>query len=193
MCGDTIPEEKSLKSALEKKGDMVIGVRNSKEDSVVAEVLKSGIVKNIGMRKNMEGFNATVAGISVNEPVFIDAVEDCIKNNKFDRPDAITWMIQKGYKVNSFNISNDTLLEIDGSDDLKKAKKVIFKKAVRARIKNPGLFKKLFNFPISKPLTKLVAKTKSLAFFIRTFQTMKTLRLTKKTTELVHKYSKWAF
>ncbi|MGB2763358.1 MAG: hypothetical protein WBC02_10750, partial [Candidatus Aminicenantaceae bacterium] len=75
----------------------------------------------------------------------------------------------------------------------KKAKKVIFKKAVRARIKNPGLFKKLFNFPISKPLTKLVAKTKSLAFFIRTFQTMKTLRLTKKTTELVHKYSKWAF
>ena len=159
LCGDTIPEEKSLKSALEKKGDMVIGVRNSKEDSVVAEVLKSGIVKNIGMRKNMEGFNATVAGISVNEPVFIDAVEDCIKNNKFDRPDAITWMIQKGYKVNSFNISNDTLLEIDGSDDLKKAKKVIFKKAVRARIKNPGLFKKLFNFPISKPLTKLVAKT----------------------------------
>ncbi|MBL7084039.1 MAG: CDP-alcohol phosphatidyltransferase family protein, partial [Candidatus Aminicenantes bacterium] len=133
--------------------------RNSKEDSVVAEVLKSGIVKNIGMRKNMEGFNATVAGISVNEPVFIDAVEDCIKNNKFDRPDAITWMIQKGYKVNSFNISNDTLLEIDGPDDLKKAKKVIFKKAVRARIKNPGLFKKLFNFPISKPLTKLVAKT----------------------------------
>jgi choline kinase/phosphatidylglycerophosphate synthase len=159
LCGDTIPEEKSLKSALEKKGDMVIGVRNSNEDSVVAEVLKSGIVENIGMRKNMEGFNATVAGISVNEPVFIDAIEDCIKNNKFDRPDAITWMIQKGYKVNSFNISNDTLLEIDGPSDLKKAKKVIFEKAVRTRIKNPGLFKKLFNFPVSKPLTKLVAKT----------------------------------
>ena len=74
---------------------MVIGVRNSKDDSVVAEVLKSGIVENIGMRKNMEGFNATVAGISVNEPVFIDAIEDCIKNNKFDRPDAIKRMIQK--------------------------------------------------------------------------------------------------
>ena len=159
LCGDTIPEEKSLKSALEKKGDMVIGVRNSKDDSVVAKILKDGTVEKIGMRKNMKGFNATVTGISVNEPVFLDAVEDCVKNNKFDRPDAITRMMQKGYKVNSFTISNDTLIEIDGPDDLKKAKKVIFEKAVRTRIKNPGFFKKLFNFPISKPLTKLVAKT----------------------------------
>jgi len=175
LCGDTIPEEKSLRSALEKKGDLVISVRNLKEDSVVAEVLKSGIVRNIGMRKNMKKFNATVAGISVSEPIFFDAVEDCIKNNKFDRPDAIQWMIKRGYKVNSFNISNDTLLEIDSFDDLRAAKKVIFERAVRERIKNPGIFKKLFNFPVSKPLTKLLVKTSltpnqitfiSLLFFI---------------------------
>ncbi|NIO48316.1 MAG: NTP transferase domain-containing protein [Candidatus Aminicenantes bacterium] len=159
LCGDTIPEEKSLKSALEKEGDVVIGARNLNEDSVVAQVSKNGTVKNIGMRKDMRKFNATVAGISVNEPVFFDAVEDCIKNNKFDRPDAIAWMIKKGHKVNSSDISNDTLLEIDSFDDLKAARKVIFERAVRQRIKNPGLFKKLFNFPISKPLTKLVART----------------------------------
>jgi len=159
LCGDTVPEEKSLKLALEKEGDIVLSVRNLKEDSVVAEVLKSGIVRNIGMRKNMKKFNATVAGISVNEPVFFNAVEDCIKNNKFDRPDALQWMIKRGYKVDSFNISNDILLEIDSFGDLRTAKKVIFERAVRLRIKNPGLFKKLFNFPISKPLTKLVART----------------------------------
>jgi len=160
LCGDSIPEEKSLKLALEKKGDIVISVRNLREDSVVAEVLKSGIVRNIGMRKNIKKFNATVAGISVNEPVFFDAVEECINNKKFDRPDALKWMIKRGYKVDSFNISNDILLEIDSFNDLRAAKKVIFEKAVRLRIKNPGLFKKLFNFPISKPLTKLVARTK---------------------------------
>ncbi len=159
LCGDTIPEEKSLKLALEKKGDIVISVRNLKEDSVVAELLESGIVRNIGMRKDMKKFNVTVAGISVNEPVFFDAVEDCINNKKFDRPDALQWMIKRGYKVNSFNISNDILLEIDSFNDLRAAKKVIFERAVRQRIKNPGLFKKLFNFPISKPLTKLVART----------------------------------
>jgi phosphatidylglycerophosphate synthase len=111
------------------------------------------------MRRDMKKFNATVAGISVNEPIFFDAVEDCINNNKFDRPDALQWMIKRGYKVNSFNISNDMLLEIDSFNDLRAAKKVIFERAVRQRIKNPGLFKKLFNFPISKPLTKLVART----------------------------------
>jgi|GEM_PF-1537251 len=175
LCGDTIPEEKSLKLALEKEGDIVISVRNLNEDSVVAQVSKIGTVKNIGMRKEMKKFNATVAGISVNDPVFFDAVEDCVKNNKFDRPDAITWMIKKGYKVNSFDISNGTLLEIDSFHDLKRAKKVIFENAVKERIKNPGLFKKLFNFPISIPLTKLLVKTSlmpnqitfiSLLFFI---------------------------
>ena len=175
LCGDTIPEEKSLKLALEKKGDMVISVRNSKGDSVVANVLKNGRVSNIGMRKGMKKFNKTVAGISVNDPVFFDAIEACIKKNIFDRPDAIQLMIKKGYKVNSFDISNDTLLEIDNFEDLKKAKKVIFKNSVRDRIKYPGIFKKLFNFPISIPLTKLLVKTRltpnhitfiSLLFFI---------------------------
>jgi len=159
LCGDTIPEEKSLKSALEKKGDIVISVRNLNDDSVVAEVLKSGIVKNVGMRKDMESFNVTVAGISVTEPVFFDATEDCMKDNRFDRPDAIAWMIEKGYSVNSFSISNDTLLEIDTFDDLQTAKKVIFEKTVKERIKKPGIFKKLFNFPLSIPLTKLLVKT----------------------------------
>jgi len=162
LCGDTIPEEKSLKLALEKEGDMVISIRNSKDDSVVAEVLKNGSVKNIGMRKEIKKFNKTVAGISVNEPVFFDAIGDCVKNNKFDRPDAIKWMIKKGYKVNSFDISKDTLLEIDTHEDLKKAKKTILEDAVSKKIKKENLtfVIKYLNLPITKRLAGLFARTK---------------------------------
>lgn len=159
LCGDTIAKEKSFALALKKDGDMVIGVREREDDSVVAEVLDDGIVKNIGMRKDIKEFNKTVAGISINEPVFFDAIEDCVKNGIFDRPDAIKWMIKRGYKVNSFDISNDILLDINTFQDLKKAKKVIFENAVNARIPHPGIFKRLFNFPISIPLTKLLANT----------------------------------
>ena len=162
LCGDTIPEEKSLRLALEKKGDIVVSVRNLKDDSVVAKVLKSGIVKNIGMRKDMKKFDKTVAGISVNEPVFFDAVESCIKNNKFDRPDAIEWMIKKGYKVNSFDISNDTFLEIDDFEDLKKAKKLILDKAVTKKTEKEDLTFVLqyLNIPITKRLAGFVSRTK---------------------------------
>ncbi|MFP4081844.1 MAG: sugar phosphate nucleotidyltransferase [Candidatus Aminicenantes bacterium] len=159
LCGDTIPEEKSLTLALTKKGDMVVSIRNSEEDSVVAQVSSGGRVKNIGMRKDMKKYNFSVAGISVNEPVFFEAVQECLMSGEYDRPNAIQRMIQKGYVVNSFDISSHALLEIDSIADLNRAKKFIFDEAVRTRIKNPGWFKKIFNFPISFPLTKLLAGT----------------------------------
>lgn len=159
LCGDTIPEEESLKLAKELEGHVVIGVRNLKADSVVAEVLENGIVKNIGMRKDIEKFNRTVAGISINDPVFFDAIEDCVKNNIFDRPDAIKWMIKKGYKVNSFDILNNMLLEIDTFEDLNKVKKVIFENAWKQRLPNPSFHTKIINFPISLNIVKLLAKT----------------------------------
>lgn len=159
LCGDTIPNKNSLMRALETQGDMVISVRNVSDDTVVADVLGEGVVENVEMREDSKKFNRTVAGISVTESIFFEAVEDCIANNKFDRSDAIKWMIEKGYKVNSFDVSKETILEIDDFKDIKKAKKVIFKNAVEARIKKSNLFKKLFNFPISIPLTKLLVRT----------------------------------
>jgi choline kinase/phosphatidylglycerophosphate synthase len=169
LCGDTIPEEESLKLALAKDGQVVISVRNLEDDSVVAEVLENGIVQNIGMRKDLEKFNRTVAGISVNDPVFFDAIEDCVKNKIFDRPDAIKWMIRKGYKVNSFEISNDTLLEVDTFEDLKKAKRVIFEKAWKQRLPNPSFYMKIINFPISLNIVKVIAKTCITPFQITVF------------------------
>lgn len=159
LCGDTIPDEKSLRLAVQKEGHVVISVRNLQEDSVVAEVLENGVVENIGMRKDIEKFNRTVAGISVNDPVFFEAIEDCVRNNIFDRPDAIKWMIDRGYRVNSFEISNDSLLEIDTFQDLKKAKKVIFENAWRQRLHNPSLHTRIINFPVSLNAVRLVAKT----------------------------------
>jgi choline kinase/phosphatidylglycerophosphate synthase len=159
LCGDTIPEEESLKLALPKEGHVVISVRNLQDDSVVAEVLENGTVQKIGMRKDLEEFNRTVAGISINDPVFFEAIADCVKNNIFDRPDAIRWMIQKGYKVNSFGISNDALLEIDTFQDLKKAEKVIFENAWKQRLPNPAFHMKIINLPISLNVVKLIAKT----------------------------------
>lgn len=159
LCGDTIPDEASLKLALEKKGDLVVSLRNLEEDSVVADASQNGEVKKIGMRKDMKNYTASVACISINEPIFFDAIEACAKKNIFDRPAAMQWMIDNGYKVNSFSISNDALLEVDSFNDLKHAKKIIFDRAVKTRIKNPGIFKKFFNFPISIPLTKLIVKT----------------------------------
>jgi len=175
LCGDTIPNSESLRLALEKKGDMVVTIRDLEDDSVVADANEKGKVEKIGMRKDMKKFSASVAGFSINEPVFFEAIEACVKNNIFDRPAAIQWLIDNNYEVNSFPISNDALLEIDTFDDLKYAKKIIFNMAIKARIKKPGLFKKLFNFPISLPLTKLLVKTNltpnqitliSLLFFI---------------------------
>lgn len=159
LCGDTIPQEKGLKLALEKEGHVVISVRNSEDDSVVAHVLENGRVQDIGMRKGGSKFNRTVAGISINDPVFFDAIEDCVKNNIFDRPDAIKWMIKKGHDVNSFDISNDTLLEIDTFKDLEKARKVIFENAWKQRLPNPAFHTKIINLPISLNVVKLIAKT----------------------------------
>lgn len=160
LHGDTIVEENLLRRALEKEGDMVISIRNSENDSVCAEVSHDGMVKNIGMKKEMKVFNASVAGISVSDTTFFDAIQECIQMEKFDRPEAIKQMLKKGYKINSFEIlDNDFFLEIDTLEDLKNAKRVIFDNAVKARVPRPGLFKKLFNFPISFPLTKLLANT----------------------------------
>ncbi len=169
LCGDTIPQESSLKMALEKEGDVVIAVRNSESDSVVAQVSEDGIVEDIGMRKEGKKFNRTVAGISVNDPVFFEAVEDCVNNNIFDRPDAIAWMIKNGCKVNSFDVSNHTLLEIDTFEDLKKAEKIIFESAWRERLPNPSFHMKIINLPISLNAVKLLAKTRITPFQITVF------------------------
>jgi len=169
LCGDTIPEEKSLKIALEKEGHVVIAVRNSEDDSVVAQVLEDGIVEDIGMRRDVKKFNRTVAGISVNDTVFFDAIEDCVKNNIFDRPDAIKWMIKNGCKVNSFDISHHTLLEIDTFEDLKKAEKIVFENAWKQRLPNPSFHMKIINLPISLNVVKLLAKTRITPFQITVF------------------------
>jgi len=159
VCGDTIPEEESLRLGLEKEGPVIISVRDLKDDSVVAKVMENGIVKNIGMRTKSKDFNRTVAGVSINDPVFFDAIEDCIKNNLFDRPDAISWMIEKGYKVNSFDISNDALLEIDTFEDLAKAKRIIFERSWKLRLPNPSFHMRIINLPISLNIVKVIAKT----------------------------------
>jgi choline kinase/phosphatidylglycerophosphate synthase len=159
LCGDTIPQEESLREGLAKEGHVVISARNLEDDSVVAEVLENGTVKMIGMRKDLEKFNRSVAGISINDPVFFEAIDDCARNNRFDRPDAIKWMIEKGYQVNSFDIPNDALLEIDTFEDLKKAEGVIFENAWKQRLPNPAFHMKIINFPISLNAVKLVART----------------------------------
>ena len=162
LCGDTIPEEKLLLKGMEKDGTLVVSVRNpSKDDSVVAKVGKDGIITEIGMKKNLKDYNVSSPGITICDPIFFKGVSECIAKNKIDRPDVIEWFIKNNYKVNSFDISDNVLIEIDTKQDLIKAKKIILKNVIEKRLKKHdiNLFKKLFNLPISIQITKLFSYT----------------------------------
>ncbi|MFH1850630.1 MAG: sugar phosphate nucleotidyltransferase [archaeon] len=161
LSGDSIPSEELLKKAIKARGDIVVTVRNSDEDGIVAKVAGQNIVTQIGMREEIGDPDFTVAGVSVCTPDFFKAARACLSRNKAHRSDPIQWMIEQKYQITSVNISKNTLIEIDTFDDLKKAREIIFREAWNKRLKarDINIFKRIFNLPVSLRLTRLFAHT----------------------------------
>ena len=162
LCGDTILEPETIKRAIEMQGDLVVGVRNERiEESVGALVGEDNRISNIGMQKEMKEWNRVVTGIAVCEPSFLKGVRSCVDRGNLDRPSAMQWVIDQGYDVRAFDMTDDQWLEMDDHEDLKRAGKEIFDNAWRKRFSaaDINIFKRIFNLPISLPLTKLVSKT----------------------------------
>ncbi len=163
VCGDTILEPETIKRAIEMKGDLIVGVRNEHiAESVGALVGEDNRISIIGMQKEMKEWNRIVTGVAVCEPSFLRGVRDCVDRGKLDRPSAMQWAIDQGYSVLAFDMTNDPWWEMDNHEDLKKAQRDIFENAWKKRF-NPtdiNIFKRLFNLPVSLPLTKLVSKTR---------------------------------
>lgn len=162
LCGDLIPTTQTLKDMIKTRGDIVISVTTlNPRDSVVAKVNRK-TVKKIGMFGELTDCNKAVAPLGIYNPKFFDAVSWCIKNKKTHRPDAINWMMKKGYKVKAFNLEKDSLIEIDTLKDLKFAEKIIFQRSIDSRFKEEDrtIILDYLNLPITKPVTRLFAKTK---------------------------------
>lgn len=162
MLGDTIFETDTIKRAMEMPGDLVVGVRNECiDESVGAFVDSSNKVTEIGMLKDMGLWNRVVTGLTVCAPEFLDSIYECVENGNYDRPTAMQLMVEKGFNVKAFDMTEDAWWESDDHADLKKCKKEIFNAAWKKRFTSNDLnvFKHVFNLPISLPLTKLAALT----------------------------------
>ncbi len=162
LCGDTILEPETIKRAIEMQGDLVVGVRNERiDESVGALVGEDNRISNIGMQKEMKEWNRVVTGIAVCEPSFLKGVRSCVDSGNLDRPSAMQWVIDEGYDVRAFDMTDDQWLEMDDHEDLKRAGKEIFENAWKKRFSpaDINIFKRIFNLPVSLPLTKLVSKT----------------------------------
>lgn len=162
LLGDTIFETRTIKRAMEMDGDLVVGVRNEHiDESVGAFVRDDNSISEIGMLKKMDSWNRVVTGMAICEPLFLDAVSECVTNGDYDRPSAMQLMIEKGCIVKAFDMTDDHWWESDDHKDLKKCKNEIFKNAWTSRFSKNDLnfFKRFVNLPISLPLTKLLAMT----------------------------------
>jgi len=157
LCGDLIPTTQTLKDMIKTRGDIIISITTlNPRDSVVAKVDRK-TVKKIGMSGELTDCNKAVAPLGIYNPKFFDAVSWCIKNKKTHRPDAINWMMKKGYKVKAFNLEKDSLIEIDTLKDLKFAEKIIFRRSVDSRFQKEDrtIILDYLNLPITKPVTWL--------------------------------------
>jgi glucose-1-phosphate thymidylyltransferase len=165
VCGDTILEPDTVRRAMNKSGDLVVGVRNVNiDESVGAVVDESGKVTKIGMLKDMKKHNRVVTGLAIAETSFFDGMEKCIDDNIYDRPCAMQWMVEQGLDVRAFDMTDDNWWEIDNESDLEHAKKEIFENAWKTRFtsRDINVFKRLFNLPISLNLVKIISTRTSL-------------------------------
>jgi len=162
LLGDTIFEVDTIKRALKMRGDLVVGIRNERiDESVGAFVDNNDRIRKIGMLKEMTQWNRVVTGLAVCEPVFFDSILECVEKTDYDRPSAMQLMVEKGYNVQGFDMTDDAWWENDDHEDLKKCKKEIFDSSWKRRFtsKDLNIFKNIFNLPISIPLTKITAMT----------------------------------
>jgi choline kinase/phosphatidylglycerophosphate synthase len=162
VCGDTLLEPETIKRAIKMKGDLVVGVRNERiDESVGAMIGDDNRISNIGMQKKMKEWNRIVTGIAVCEPSFLKGVRNCVDSGNFDRPSAMQWVIDQGYDVRAFDMTDDPWWEMDNHEDLERIRKDTFENAWKKRFSQDdiNIFKRLFNLPVSLPLTKLVSKT----------------------------------
>jgi choline kinase/phosphatidylglycerophosphate synthase len=162
LCGDTILEPETITRALEVEGDLVFGALDARiDESVGALVGKDGHVERIGMLKEMEEWNRVVTGMAVCEPDFFKAIRACMEKKIYDRPCAMQWMVDEGYDVKAFDMTEDPWWEIDDHSDLDRAREEIFARAWRKRLKprDINVFKRLFNLPVSLRLVRLAAPT----------------------------------
>ena len=162
VCGDTILEPETIKRAIEMPGDLVVGVRNERiVESVGALVGDDNRISNIGMQKEMKEWNRIVTGVAICEPSFLKGIRSCVDSGDLDRPSAMQWVIDQGYDVRAFDMTDDPWWELDNHEDLDMASKEIFGNAWKKRFSpaDINIFKRIFNLPVSLPLTKLVSKT----------------------------------
>jgi choline kinase/phosphatidylglycerophosphate synthase len=162
LLGDTIFETDTIKRAMGTTGDLVVGVRNERIDESVGALIDSdNRISSIGMLKEMSDWNRVVTGLAVCEPGFLDVIMECVEKGNYDRPSAMQLMVEKGCNVKAFDMTEDAWWESDDHKDLKRCKAEIFKDAWTKRFTSNdiNIFKRLFNLPISLPLTKLVAMT----------------------------------
>lgn len=162
VCGDTIFEPDTIRRAIGMQGDLVVGIRNERiDESVGAMVGEDNRISNIGMQKEMKEWNRVVTGVAVCEPSFLEGIRSCVDNGMLDRPSAMQWVIDQGYDVRGFDMTDDPWWEIDNHDDLEMASKQIFENAWKKRFSQTdiNIFKRIFNLPVSLPLTKLVSRT----------------------------------
>lgn len=162
VCGDTILEPKTIKRAMELKGDLVVGVRNERIDESVGALMdENGRIKEIGMLKDMRDWNRIVTGFAISEPLLFEGIKACMEKGVYDRPCALQWMVDQGFDVAGFDMTGDCWWEIDNHSDLEKAKNGIFERAWKKRLTpiDINIFKRLFNLPISLRLLKLISKT----------------------------------
>jgi 1L-myo-inositol 1-phosphate cytidylyltransferase / CDP-L-myo-inositol myo-inositolphosphotransferase len=162
LLGDTIFETGTIRRAVGTTGDLVVGVRNERIDESVGALIDSdNRISSIGMLKEMNNWNRVVTGLAVCEPVFLDVIKECVEKGNYNRPSAMQLMVEKGCNVKAFDMTKDAWWETDDHKDLERCEDEIFKDAWMKRFSSNdiNIFKRLFNLPISLPLTKLVAVT----------------------------------
>lgn len=159
LCGDTIVSSSVIRGLIKSNGDVVECVSRLKGNNpTTALVEKDGKIKRIG--EGLEKYNKSVPGIAILTPPFWKGVKYCIKKGKKTRSHVIQWMIDNGYKVNTYEI--DEWYDIDTHKDLKIVERQIFEHAWKDRIlkeEGIGLFKKYITLPVTLRLTKLFSKT----------------------------------
>lgn len=159
ICGDTIVSAEIIKNLIGKKGDVIELISNPKKgESAVALVSKDNRIKAIGNRKTLKKWNKTVPGVAVYNLSFWKIAEKCIKDKKYERLFVNQGMIDHGYNLIAYE-TKDEWFDIDTHEDLKKAKRIIFEKALHRGINRKIFFKKYFTFPVTSYLTKLFVRT----------------------------------
>jgi choline kinase/phosphatidylglycerophosphate synthase len=162
VCGDTVLEPATIRRAMKMEGDLVVGVRNERiDESVTALVDEHGKVMKIGMLRDMNTWNRIVTGVAIANTSFFEGMKACMIRDIYDRPCAMQWMVEQGFNVRAFDMTEDVWLEIDNHTDLQSAKEAIFERSWKKRLsqRDVNIFKRLFNLPLSLRMTKLLSGT----------------------------------